>query len=224
MAKKDYYELLGVQEDASEKEIKKAYRKLAVKYHPDKNQGDKASEEKFKEISEAYYSLGNKDRRKQYDNLKRRGGATGDFSSAQGFDSSDFYNQFSGGGFSSESSFGDIFGDIFSGGRARSTSGAKRGYTYYYTSDSPGGGNVLYSNQEGKVTSVDTDTKATLPIPKKLAVKGGEARFTLSSGKNITLKIPKGTKNGQKLRLKGQGEKCPCCSHNGDLIVTAKVS
>lgn len=219
MPNKDYYEILGVKEDAPESEIKKAYRKLAVKYHPDKNQDDKKSEEKFKEISEAYYTLGNKKRRHKYDNLKKMGGFTNDFSSAQGFDSSDFLRQYSRGGFSSESSFGDLFGDIFSGGR----SGGKRGYTYYYTADSPASENVFYSNQAGNVTSVDTDTKVILPIPKKLADKGGEAKFTLSSGKYITLKIPKKTKNGQKLRLRGQGEKCPCCSHNGDLIVTVKM-
>ncbi len=100
MSNKDYYEMLGVKEDASESEIKKAYRKLAVKYHPDKNPGDKKSEEKFKEISEAYYTLGNKERRDKYDNLKKMGGFTSDFSSAQGFDFSDFLKQFSGGGFS----------------------------------------------------------------------------------------------------------------------------
>ena len=70
---------------------------------------------------------------------------------------------------------------------------------------------------------VDTDVNAVLPIPKNLAEKGGEARFNLSSGKNITLKVPKGTKNGQKLRLRGQGENCPCCKHKGDLMVTIKI-
>lgn len=223
MAGKDYYEILGVKEDAPESEIKKAYRKLALKYHPDKNPGDKKSEEKFKEISEAYYSLGDKERRVKYDNMRKMGGFEGDFSSAQGFDFSDFLRQFSGGGFSSESSFGDLFGDAFSGGRSARSSGRKGGYTYYYTGGAPEGEQTFYSNNAGKVTSVDTDTRAALPIPEKLADKGGEAKFTLSGGKNITLKIPKGTKNGQKLRLKGQGEKCPCCSHNGDLIVTVKV-
>lgn len=221
MPNKDYYKMLGAAEDASESEIKAAYRKLAVKYHPDKNPGDKKSEEKFKEISEAYYALGDKKRRDKYDNLKKTGGFTSDFSSAQGFDFSDFLRQFSGGGFSSESSFGDLFGDAFSGGRREA--GSKGAYTYYYTANSPGSGNVFYSNQEGNVTSVDTDIRAILPIPKKLAAKGGEAKFTLSSGKYITLKIPKGTKSGQKLRLRGQGEKCPCCSHKGDLIVTVKM-
>ena len=221
MGKEDYYSVLGVKEDASEAEIKKAYRKLALKFHPDKNPGDKKAEERFKQISEAYYALGDKKRRAEYDNLRRMGGYTGDFSSAQGFDFSEFLRQFSGGGFSSESPFGDLFGDIFSGGRA---GGRKGAYTYYYTAGGPGGGGrTFYSDGGGHVTSVDTDSKAMLPIPRHLAEKGGEARFGLADGRNITLKIPKGTKSGQKMRLRGQGDECPCCKHRGDLIVTIKI-
>jgi DnaJ-class molecular chaperone len=218
MANKDYYEVLGVKEDASEAEIKKAYRKLALKYHPDKNPGDKKAEEKFKSISEAYYSLGDAKRRKEYDNLRRMGAYTGDFSSAQGFDFSDFMHHFSGGSGESGSPFGDLFGEIFSGGGRGSK---PRGYTYYY---SDGGG--MRGGSKASPSSydqVDTDVRATLPVPKKLAEKGGEAKFNISGGKNVTLKIPAGTKDGQKLRLKGQGSDCPCCRHKGDLIVTVRI-
>ena len=211
MADKDYYKVLGVSEEASQSEIKKAYRKLALKYHPDKNQGDKKAEDKFKEISEAYYALGDEKRRKEYDNLRRMGAYTGNFSSNQGFDFSDFSSHVRGGegGFSSGSVFGDIFGDLFSGARGGGSS-----QTYYYsTGGSPG------RTQQ----SVDTDIRASLPVPKNLAQKGGEAKFKLSTGKSITLKIPQGTKSGQKMRLKGQGEKCPHCSHKGDLIVTVQI-
>ena len=81
MGGEDYYAVLGVPEDASDQKIKKTYRALAVKYHPDKNSGDKKAEEKFKGISEAYYTLGDPKRRKEYDNLRRMGGSTGGFSS-----------------------------------------------------------------------------------------------------------------------------------------------
>ncbi len=211
MADKDYYKVLGVSEEASQSEIKKAYRKLALKYHPDKNPGDKKAEDKFKEISEAYYALGDEKRRKEYDNLRKMGAYTGDFSSNQGFDFSDFFSHVRGneGGFSSGSVFGDIFGDLFSG-----TSSGQSGRAYYYST----GGTSMGAQQ-----SVDTDVRANLPIPKNLAQKGGEAKFKLSTGKSITLKIPQGTKSGQKMRLKGQGEKCPCCSHKGDLIVTVQI-
>jgi len=214
MADEDYYKILGVKEDASSGEIKKAYRKLALKYHPDKNPGDKKAEERFKKISEAYYALGDDKRRKEYDNLRRMGAYTGDFSSAQGFDYSDFFSHFTGGGrgFSSGSEYGDIFGDIFSG---RGTGSRKGGYTFYYT---PGGKRGREECEE-----VDTDIKAVLPIPRTLAGKGGEAKFKLSGGKSIKLKIPAGTRNGQKMRLKGQGEVCPCCRHKGDLILTINI-
>ncbi len=219
MGNDDYYSILGVKEDASDAEIKKAYRKLALKYHPDKNPGNKKAEETFKRISEAYYALGDPKRRKEYDNLRRMGAYTGDFSSAQGFDFSEFSKHFSegGGGFSSSSIFGDIFNDLFSG----MGEGRKGGrYTYYYSAPGQPGGRTggAYAG-----AGVDTDTKAVLPIPANLAKKGGEAKFKLATGGHITLKIPAGTKNGQKMRLKGQGEKCPYCKHKGDLIVTISI-
>lgn len=216
MPPKDYYEILGVSETATDAEIKKAYRKLALKYHPDKNAGNKDAEEKFKEVSEAYYTLEDKKRRAQYDNMRKMGTYTGDFSSDQGFDFSEFLKGFSGGeGYSSGSPFGDIFGDVFSG----ASGGRQGGRTYYYSS----GGGMRGGDPSGMQTDVDTDIRAELPIPKNLAEKGGEAKFKLSSGRSITLKVPKGTKNAQKMRLKGQGQNCPCCKHKGDLIVTIKV-
>ncbi len=106
-AKRDYYEILGVQKGASKEELKKAYRQMAIKYHPDKNPGDKASEEKFKEAAEAYEVLGDDEKRARYD----RYGHAGVGSAASG-------GGFSGGGMSMEdifSHFGDIFGGHFGG-------------------------------------------------------------------------------------------------------------
>ena len=220
MPKKDYYEVLGVKEDAAESVIKKSYRKLALKYHPDKNPGDKKAEEKFKEISEAYYALGDAKRRKEYNNLKKMGGYTDDFSEAQGFDFSDFIKNSSGGASGgARSPFGDIFGDIFSGSAGRRNPGAN---TYYY---SAGGGMRGKSQSCGGAsnTETDTDVRANLPVPAKLAEKGGQAKFKLSGGKSVTLKIPPRSKDGQKMRLRGQGEQCQCCKHKGDLIVTLRI-
>ena len=121
--KRDYYEVLGVQKNANADEIKKAYRKAAIKYHPDKNPGDKEAEEKFKEAAEAYDVLSNPDKRARYDQFGHAGmsGAAG--GGAGGF------GGFSGGGFSMEdifSQFGDIFGGHFGGGFRSSDGGGAR--------------------------------------------------------------------------------------------------
>ena len=109
MAKRDYYDVLGVNKGASADQIKSAYRKLAVKFHPDKNKGDKAAEEKFKEASEAYHVLSNSERKQNYDNFghaafENGGGGRG------GFGNFDFSNHFS-------DIFEDFFGEGFGGGR-----------------------------------------------------------------------------------------------------------
>ena len=110
--KRDYYEVLGVDKNADDAALKKAYRQLAKKYHPDVNPGDKEAEKKFKEASEAYAVLSDPDKRRQYDQFGHAafdGGAGG----AGGFGGFDF----SGADFSDM--FGDIFGDLFGGGRSR---------------------------------------------------------------------------------------------------------
>jgi molecular chaperone DnaJ len=127
MAKRDYYEVLGLQKGASEDEIKKAFRKLAIKYHPDKNQGDKESEEKFKEINEAYQVLSDPQKKAQYDQ----------------FGTTDFNGQGQGGGFdpSDFGGFGDIFetffggGGGFGGGGQRRRTGPRRGADLEYAMD-----------------------------------------------------------------------------------------
>ncbi len=109
---RDFYEILGVSKTASQDEIKSAYRKLAIKYHPDKNPGDKSAEEKFKEISEAYDTLGNPDKRSRYDQFGSAGSSSSGFG---GFNAEDIFNSVFGGGFSG--GFGG-FSDFFGGGRS----------------------------------------------------------------------------------------------------------
>ena len=116
MGSDDYYELLGVSRSASEDEIKKAYRKMVFKYHPDKNPGDKAAEEKFKKISEAYEVLSDRDKRDAYDRYGKSAFTNGMGDGANGF--SGFH-----GGFSSD--FSDIFNDFFGGGFAKSPHGPR---------------------------------------------------------------------------------------------------
>ena len=132
MAKRDYYEILGINRDASAEELKKAYRKMAVKYHPDKNPGDKAAEENFKELSHAYEILSDPQKRAAYDQYghaafdpRSRGG----FGGGGGFhDPFDIFRDVFGGGGGS----GTIFEDLFGGGQRRDPSGAQRGSDLRY--------------------------------------------------------------------------------------------
>lgn len=221
-AKKDYYQLLGLKESASADEIKKTYRELAKKYHPDANPGNKSAEERFKEISEAYYVLNDSKKREEYDAFKKGGfsqgyaGASGQqgFQGAQGFDFNEilraFRNQQQGGrtgrqgGQSSGGArgFEDVFGDMFGGGRQQQQGG--------------------YGEEEAE-DETPVDENATLRISKSRAQKGGEVTFAARNGKKITVKIPAGVPSGKKLRLTRQGNTCPTCHHPADLILTLKV-
>ena len=122
MSKRDYYEILGVSKTATPEELKKAYRKVAMKFHPDKNQGDKAAEEKFKEAAEAYEVLSNADKKAQYDRFGHagmRGAASG--GGPGGMRMEDIFSNFG-------DVFGDdIFGSFFGGGSRQSGGGRRRG-------------------------------------------------------------------------------------------------
>lgn len=222
MSNKDYYKILGIPQDASIAEIKKAYRKLALKYHPDrvKPADKKQAEEKFKELSEAYYVLSDKQRRQEYDDY-RRGGVHGfqggDFAQAHGFDFDEILRHFrgfsgasqrsSGGGFYSGIIDGDDIVDIFD------HMGAAQGAAHYYSFGSDGN-----FQKRPSIREETTDIIAKLQVPPDLLRKGGEAKFN-HDGKEITLKIKPGMRHGQRLRLRGQGKMCSCCRHRGDLIV-----
>ncbi len=217
-SQKDYYEILGINEHASADEIKKTYRVLAKKYHPDTNPNNKAAEEKFKEISEAYYVLSDPKKRGEYDAYKksgfssqRFGGATGGFQGARGFDFEEILRAMRGAQGSGRTSFRfgggmrgfeDILGDIFTGGRPSDEDEEAYG---------------------AEPVPVSSDSAATLKISRSRAQKGGEVSFAASGGKKITVKIPAGITSGKKLRLSRQGHVCPTCHHPGDLILTIKV-
>ena len=126
MAKRDYYDVLGINKNANPTEIKSAYRKLAVKYHPDKNPGDKSAEEKFKEASEAYGILSDKSKKENYDNFghaafENGGGQSGGFGGFGGFSGSDFSDIFE-----------DFFGDFGSGRRSGRRNSSNKGADLRY--------------------------------------------------------------------------------------------
>ena len=199
---KDLYEVLGVSKTASATEIKSQYRKLARKYHPDLNKDDKSAAEKFKEISAAYDILGDKDKRKQYDNkeIDAEGKPTG--FGAGGFDSGGFdfnkgnyqysSNGFNGADFDISSLFGE---DIFSSfGRGGFNNRMRKGQDVAYSLD---------------VDFLD-------------AARGAE-KTIMMNGKQLNVKIPAGTLSGQVLRLKGQGGAGSAANLNGDALITINV-
>ncbi len=193
MTAKNYYDILGVQQKASEGEIKKAYRKLAVKYHPDKNPNNKQAEEKFKEISEAYYVLSDQKRRQEYDMYRNNPGyGTGsEFGGTQGFDFSEILKHFRSSGHSQKGGvsgfdFDDIFGAFDGMGEAKT-------YTFHNFTNDASAANMREN----------TDIEAMLNVPDKILKQGGEVSFNSVDNRKISLKVKSGTMSGQKVRLKG---------------------
>ena len=195
MAKRDYYEVLGVGKNASDDEIKKAYRKLAIKYHPDKNPGDKVAEEKFKEVSEAHDVLSDKQKRARYDQFGHAGvggaagGAGGNPCAGGGFGGAgqSFNFDFGGAG-----GLDDILGSIFGFGGAGRRS--MRGEDYHTT---------IVLNFEEAVF--------------------GTTKVISSNGKDLKVKIPEGIDDGMSIRLTGKGGPAPKGGEKGDLYVTVRV-
>lgn len=219
MEYKDYYKVLGVDKSASQEEIKKAYRKLAVKYHPDKNKGDKAAEEKFKEISEANNVLGDPVKRKQYDQLganwnqyRQAGGDPG------GFDWGQYSRQYGGAGqtgYGFEGDFGDFFGST--GGP-----GAGGGFSDFFQNIFGGG---FAGGARGARTGgfKGQDLQASLEISLEEAYSGTTRAFSLN-GQQLRIKLKPGIEHGQTLKLKGKGSPAPQGGQPGDLFLTIQVA
>jgi curved DNA-binding protein len=204
---KDYYKVLGVDKKASAEEIKKAYRKLAVKYHPDKNKGNKASEEKFKELSEANNVLGNPGNRAKYDELGenwqqhqqqqgRRGGAE-DFdwsrwnAGRQQQHQEGRYEEEDGGGYS------DFFESVFGSGYSSGRGGQRR-------------------RMQGEDYQAETD------ISLEEAFAGASRKFSVNDT-TLEMNVPPGVKDGQVLRLKGKGGKGYNGGEPGNILIKVHI-
>lgn len=248
-AKKDYYELLGVSRNASEEEIKKAYRKLALQYHPDRNPGDKQSEEKFKEVSEAYQILSDAEKRAKYDQYGHA--AFGDGSPFPG--GFDFTAGF-------EDVFGDIFGEFFGGGARRGRgrgddlrynltlkfeeavsgtekkikiprhgpcetchgSGAKAGTAPQTCPTCRGRGQVSFQQGFFSVSRTCSQCHGQGTIVKDPCANcGGSGR--LRNLHTLNVKIPGGVDTGSRLKLRSEGESAPAGGAPGDLYVVIQV-
>jgi curved DNA-binding protein len=204
MSGTDYYKALGINKTATDDEIKKAYRKLAMKYHPDHTKGDKGAEEKFKEISEAYAVLSDKEKRKQYDTFGSDG-------FHQRFSQEDIFRSFD---------FGDIFKEFGFGGSNPFT-GRRGGMRFSFGSGSP------FGSQPGQQQQIKgSDLVYELPLTLKEVVKGTEKVVSFDhKGRHekMTVKIPQGMISGKKLRLAGKGEPSHYGGPPGDLYIQSKV-
>ena len=191
MAERDYYEVLGVNRNASPEEIKRAYRKVALKYHPDKNPGDKTAEEKFKEASNAYDVLSDPEKRKIYDVRGHAGVHNAGFQGYTNFE--DIFTNF-GDIFGREvfGNFGDVFGDVFSRENPTGFGQQRRG-----------------------------NLRTKLAIPFEESILGAEKRIQVND-RTLTIRIPPGIKDGQSLRLAGQGD-LTASGQRGSLIVKIAV-
>lgn len=212
---KDYYKILGVDKTATQDDIKKAYRKLAMKYHPDRNPGDKTAEEKFKEITEANEVLSDPEKRKKYDML---GANWKNYQhTGRGFD--DFFSQFGGqrrnkegSAFEFSGDFSDLFGNLggfsdffesFFGGRSRSSES-----------------NFNFGTNKSKSSAIDVE--ADLNITLEDAFNGSERQINID-GKKLKIKINPGIKDGQKLRLKNLGRSRVNGGPKGDLYLKIHI-
>jgi curved DNA-binding protein len=215
---KDYYSILGVSKTASTDEIKKAFRKLAVKYHPDRNPGNKQAEEKFKEISEAYEVLGDKDKRQKYDQFGQYWQQAGQSTWGDGTNVRVNVDGFN---FDQYGNFDDFINDLL--GRFATGVGGKQARRSAYQDFSNFGGfyEQPFSSSSAS-TSTSGDREALLRLTFSEAYRGVEKRLNLGS-ETIKVKIPPGTKTGTKIRLKGKGNPIPLTQQQGDLYLKVQL-
>ena len=212
MPGKDYYKILEVPRTATHEEIKKSYRKLAMKYHPDRNKGDKTSESKFKGINEAYAVLSNEEKRKQYDTFGAEGFGRR-FSQEDIFRDFDFSSIFKEFGFGGG---GSVFSQFFGGGAGRGFSGS-RGYGSDASFQDFQGRPQMMKGQDLTYELALTLEEAAASTTKVISYREGGGQETVS------VKVPAGISTGKKLRLSGKGAASPHGGPNGDLYVLIRV-
>lgn len=222
---KDYYQVLGVSKSASEAEIKKAFRKLARKYHPDMNPGDHTAEAKFKEVNEAYEVLSDPDKRRKYDQFGQYYNQVGQGAPGAGVNFDFDFGQYG--------SFDDFINELlgrFGGFSGSSTDGSGSSRTYSYrtsTSSGPTGfggfsGFPDFSGYETAGRGTTADTEAALSLTFSEAFHGTQKRLSIGS-ETLTVRIPPGAKPGSRIRVKGKGQVNPMTRERGDLYLKVEL-
>ncbi len=209
---KDYYKTLGVERNAAEKDIKSAYRKLARKYHPDVNPGDKSAEEKFKEIQEAYEVLSDKEKRTKYDQF-------GQYWEQMG------QQQPGAGGGQYAGPMWDTFTFDYGGaaGQGEAQHGGTEGFSDFFEmlfGQPRRGGATTTERRRHAAPTKGRNIEAEMEVSLEDAFHGAKKAFQLD-GRKLEVTIPKGVRDGQKIRLANQGEEGP--AGRGDLLIKIKV-
>lgn len=213
MAYIDYYKILGIEKNASQEDIKKAYRKLARKYHPDLNPGDKEAEKKFKELNEANEVLSHEENRKKYDKYGEHWKHGEEYEKAQQQQQYQRQQRSSGGGFEG---FEGFSGADFGGGED---------YSDFFQSMFGGSGGGFNRNSRGSASGKfkGQDVHAELNLDLKDAAKTHQQTFEIN-GKKVRITIPTGVYDGQQIKLKGHGNPGFNGGPNGDLFITFNIS
>ncbi|MFM2429843.1 MAG: hypothetical protein RLZZ511_1056 [Cyanobacteriota bacterium] len=217
---KDYYTILGVNKSADADEIKRAFRQLARKYHPDVNPNDKTAEEKFKQVNEAYEVLSDSDKRRKYDQFgqywNQAGGRPGQSyggSGGMGFDNFEFgrYGSF-------DAFINELLGRSGGGNPYTNNPYANQGRSPFgFNTNPPGGGGA-----GGAGPQLDLEASLSLTLPE--AFNGVEKRLNIGS-ETISVRIPAGAKQGTKIRVRGKGRPSPFgISERGDLYLTVELA
>jgi curved DNA-binding protein len=221
-AKRDYYDILGVKKNASEEEIKKAYRKLALKYHPDRNQGNKEAEERFKEVSEAYAVLSDKKKRQEYD-------AVGYSGFHRRYSQEDIFRGFDIGDLFKDAGVGteDIFSTLFGGGGRTSRT---VNFQDFFNSYGREGGRSPFSGAAGgrsRAPQKGADAIYDLAISLEEAAGGASKQIAFRDEdgnlNRVNIKIPPGISTGKKLRIAGKGQRGASGGQHGDLYIRITV-
>ncbi|MDZ7956678.1 MAG: DnaJ C-terminal domain-containing protein [Aulosira sp. DedQUE10] len=214
---KDYYAILGVSKTASPEEIKQAFRKLARKFHPDVNPGNKQAEASFKEVNEAYEVLSDPDKRKKYDQFGQYWKQAG-----QGFPSGGAGVDMGGFDFSQYGSFNDFLNELFGGAGPRSS---RQSYSYSTSGGRPsgfGGFNDFGFQDVGTGVGASQDSEAAIALTFAEAFAGIQKRFSLGN-ETIDVRIPSGAKSGTRLRVRGKGQINPMTQQRGDLYLKVEL-
>lgn len=214
MEYKDYYKILGVDKKATSKDIKKAYRRLAAKYHPDKTAGNKTAEDKFKEVNEANEVLSDPNKRKKYDELGSNWQAY-EQAGAQ-YNPNAHTGHANGRSYQYQGDPSDIFGEGFGGGEFSSF------FDMFFGGQASDGFSGSSSGRRNARQNTGNNVEAELPITLEEAYHGGKRTFQLNNEK-LRISIKPGAYTGQKLKIKGKGQSHFPNGTRGDLFIVLRV-